>query len=178
MRCLIRTLGLALLLLGLTACGFHLRGNYSFPTVITKGTYVDSPTNDPEFLRALKRGLANAGVNLVDDPAQASATLRILEDRQARQTTSVNAQGRPREYELYQRVRFRVDTPQGVLLPEQEFTLHQIQGFNEGEILAANQEAQFLFDDMARNAADRVLRQLGSLGPEAQVKQDADAPSE
>lgn len=173
-----RSLGLGFLLLGLAACGFHLRGNYTFPPVIVKGTYVDAPTNDPDFLRTLKRGLANAGVRLVDDPIQASATLRILEDRQSREATSVNAQGRPREYELFKRVRFRVDTAQGVLLPEQEFMLQHVQSFNEGELLAARQESQFLFENMARDAANRVLRQLSSLSPDAQAVPDADAPAE
>lgn len=170
--------GCVLLTLLMAACGFHLRGSYQLPRMMLTGTYVNAPANDPELVRALKRGLANAGAVLVDDPTQASATVHIVEDRQARDVLSVNAQGRPREYELAKRVRFRVDTPQGVLLPEQEFTLRHIQSFSEGELLAAGQESQFLFAQLSRDAANRILRQLSSLGTAARVKGDAETPAE
>ncbi|MDT8383262.1 MAG: hypothetical protein RRB22_02505, partial [Gammaproteobacteria bacterium] len=106
---------LLLLLLSISACGFHLRGSVQLPPALSVLALLDAaPATDiaPE----LGRGLKGAGVRL---DASAPMQLQIRAEQYGKRVLSVDASGRAQEYGLSYTVRFSLRTADGVLwLPE------------------------------------------------------------
>jgi outer membrane lipopolysaccharide assembly protein LptE/RlpB len=91
---------LALLpLLFIAACGFSLQGATSTPAAMQR-TYISTPDRFSQFYRELRRNLQAAGVEVLDSPADATATLTILYDFTDQRVLSVSARNVPTEFEL------------------------------------------------------------------------------
>ena len=64
------------LLLLIAGCGFHLQGALTVPPQLER-TYIAATNRHSGFYRDLRAALEAAGVNVVDQSADATATLRI-----------------------------------------------------------------------------------------------------
>lgn len=110
------------LLLTLTACGFQLRQDFSFPPAM-QATYVRYQGADGETLRAVVRALSLSDVPVVDSKAEATAILDIPSSIIRRRVTLKDTQGRPREYEVAVALRYSVQLPDGrFIVPSDEVT--------------------------------------------------------
>ncbi|MCE2907794.1 MAG: LPS assembly lipoprotein LptE, partial [Burkholderiaceae bacterium] len=96
--------------LGLSACGFRLRGSATLPF---DTLYLALPANS-SFGAELARNLrAGTNVKLVDKRDEAQAILEVGADTRDREVVSVNAQGQVREVRLRQTVTVRVTDGKG-----------------------------------------------------------------
>jgi LPS-assembly lipoprotein len=84
----------------LAACGFQLRAAPDIPAEMSR-TYISADDKFSLFYRKLRRELKNAGVQLVDSPAEASAVFSILTDKTDQRVLSVSARNVPREFEVF-----------------------------------------------------------------------------
>ncbi len=153
-------LAVALLLLVLSACGFHLRGQYALPFA---SVYVATPAASI-VAGDIKRELANIPTKLMPSAKDADAQLSIIEDRRERQILSLSGAGRVREYELRLRVAYQLmDAAGKVLIPTSEIKLSRILSYDDSRIIAKQQEEALLFQDMERDAVGQILRRMTAI---------------
>ena len=162
-----RLLFILLLLLSLTACGFHLRGAVQLPLELTEIAVVDAvPATDiaPELSRALN----DAGVRVSD---AAPMALQIKAEQYGKRVLSVDSAGRAQEYSLSYTVRFvlKAGDAKGengaVWLAEQAVSLARDLRFDASAVLGAENEQTQLNAEMRRDAVLQVMQRLQHAKP-------------
>ena len=152
MRRLILCLSIELL----AGCGFHLRGQVALPysTLHISGPSASSVSN------SLKRVLRSSGARLVDRQEDAELTLVILSDVREKSILSLSAAGRAQEYELRQRLSYRIITAGEPDLPAGEILSQRSISFNDAQVLAKESEENLLYRDMENDVVQQLLRRL------------------
>jgi LPS-assembly lipoprotein len=145
-----------------SGCGFHLAGRTPLPESMKKA-YVQATDQQTDFAQSLRKALLTSGAHPASDKAQASSVVNILRDAVVRRTLSVSAQNKPNEYEITYNVRFSVSAGDKELLAPQDISATRSYSYDETRQLAKEHEETVLRQAMARDLADRVIRQLSSL---------------
>ena len=151
-----RRLILCLFIALLAGCGFHLRGQVALPysTLHISGPSASSVSN------SLKRVLRSSGARLVDRQEDAELTLVILSDVREKSILSLSAAGRAQEYELRQRLNYRIITAGEPDLPAGEILSQRSISFNDAQVLAKESEENLLYRDMENDVVQQLLRRL------------------
>ena len=144
----------------LTACGFHLRGEYNVPFasvfLATAGTSQVAVT--------LRRELSNSPTRLMPTARDAEAQLNITDERRERIILSLSGAGRVKEYQLKLYVRYQlVDSKGGVPIPTSEIQLQRIMTYDDSQVIAKQQEEALLYKDMEVDAANQILRRMTAI---------------
>ncbi len=151
-----------LLLLVLTACGFHLRGAVQLSPALAEMTLRDArPATDvaPELRRALK----SEGIRLSDS---ASLVLQVKAERYGKRVLSVNSSGGAQEYGLSYSVSFSLTGEAGApWLAEQTVTVTRDLRFDANAVLGTGNEETQLKTEMRRDAVLQILRRLQKAKP-------------
>ena len=150
-----------LLLAGfLSACGFHLRGEYNVPF----GSVYVSAAGTSQIAKRLQRELTNSPTKLTNAVKDAEAQLNIVDERRDRLILSLSGGGRVREYQLKLTVRYQlVDNKGGVAIPTSEIQLQRILTYDDSQVIAKQQEEALLYLDMERDAAGQILRRMSAI---------------
>jgi LPS-assembly lipoprotein len=146
----------------LSGCGWQLQGTAKLPEVMAV-TYVESTDRYSDFSRALREDLASSGARVVGDEAQATATVRILQDKAGQRVLSVSARNTPAEYEVFYQIEYSVRTPKGELIAPQKLELKRDYTYDETKMLAKAREQSVLQEALAHDLSGLVLRRLRSL---------------
>ena len=154
----IKRLLLALVVvIAITGCGFHLRGNvdYAFTTL-----FVNSPVTTP-FTFELRRALAGGGTTLVETAPAAQAILDVGPLADDKQVLSLSGGGRVREFQLTRRVTFTLHDANGRdWLPAAEILIRRTYTFNESEVLAREAQEARLQKEMQTDIVQQIVRRL------------------
>lgn len=146
------------LLLG--ACGFHLRGQAAFALPF-KTLYIKSANANAPFITELKHAIELTGVQVTDKPEQAQLTLYIVSESTDQQILSLNSIGQVIEYRLYYRISYQAyDKNQREWLAPDQITLQRDYSYDVTQVLAKQQEATQLYQDMRGDAVQQMLRRL------------------
>jgi LPS-assembly lipoprotein len=144
----------------LTACGFHLRGEYNVPFA---SVFV-SNMGVSQVADKLRRELTNSPTKLMSSAKDAEAQLNISEEKRERLILSLSGAGRVREYQLKLRVRYQlVDNKGGVPIPTSEVQLQRIMTYDDSQVIAKQQEEAMLYKDMEQDAASQILRRMTAI---------------
>lgn len=143
----------------LSGCGFHLAGqrDYAF-----KRLYL---ANTQTLLGAsIKRQIeGGSDTVVVAQSTDAQATLTVSESAGER-TLTINTTGLAIEYELIETFSYSLVAADGtVLIPQSSFTLNRSMTYNDQFFLAKSAEANLLYDDMRKDAADQITRRLATV---------------
>jgi len=151
---------LALLLLGtLAACGFQLRGTAEIPQDLSP-IYVQAADSSPVRAAMLRRLELNPGA-LTGNAADARLLIRILGESRSARVAAVDRGGKVIAQELHLRVRFDAASPDGSeRVPPQTLDLVRTFENPDVEVLGKQQEADLIYQDLAEDAADRILLRL------------------
>lgn len=145
---------------GLSHCGFHIRGDTPLPfrTLAIVGA------EETSLLVDLKRTLrGNAKVVIVDKPEQAEVVLYILGNQNDKSILTLSGGGRVREFQLTQKVMFRVADISGKeWMPASEISVRRDFSFNDSQALAKEGEERLLIADMQADAVQQLLRRLSA----------------
>jgi LPS-assembly lipoprotein len=153
----LRLLGVALLG-GLSACGFHLRGqaDYAFSTV-----FLNAPPALPittELRRSLE-GTGSAQLAASADKAQVVLDINSVEDNKS--ILSLSTAGKVAEFLLTKRVLFRVHDNDGrEWLPTAEVLVRRSYTYADTEALAKEAQEQRLWREMQTDAVQQIVRRL------------------
>ncbi len=144
------------LALAISACGFHLRGQATLPY---STLYVSGPSGT-SLTRSLTRVLKSSGVKVVERQEDAEVSLIILSDNREKSILSLSGAGRAQEYELRERVSFRIVTAKEPDLPASEIVTQRVISFNDAQVLAKESEESLLYRDMENDTVQQLLRRL------------------
>jgi len=145
----------------LNGCGFTLRGNYLLaPNLQT--LFVSSVDPHGELTRLVKQHLQINHVKLLKHPTKNTPELRILADKLNRRTLSLFDNGQVAEYEIIYTVNYQL------ALPEQEtqhyhFELTRDYQDDPDNALAKSRALSLMLNEMRREAADRILRNMATI---------------
>ena len=154
---------LAFLLLPLAAgCGFSLQGATSTPAAMER-TYIATQDRFSQFYRELRRSLQAAGVEVVDSPNGATATLSILFDLTDQRVLSVSARNVPTEFEVFYTVRYAITSGEQNLLEPQELTLTRDYTYDSTLVLGKAREEQLMRDAIVDDLVRIVLKQISAI---------------
>ena len=146
--------------LGVTSCGFHLRGEYNVPFA---SVFVSAPATSQVAVK-LRRELTNSPTKLTTTAKDAEAQLNIPSERRERIILSLSGAGRVREYQLKLTVQYQlVDTKGAVAIPTSEIQLQRILTYDDSQIIAKQQEEALLYQDMETDATQQILRRMSAI---------------
>ena len=151
-----RALIIAALLVALSACGFHLRGQGTLPfsTLFVSGPGAGNLMNE------LRQTLVRRGVRLVEKQEEAEVTLMLLSDTQEKSIVSLSGAGKAQEYELRKRISFRIVDAKNPDLPAAEIVSQRVISYSDAQILAKESEEALLYRDMEKDAIQQLLRRI------------------
>jgi LPS-assembly lipoprotein len=149
---------LALICLSQLGCGFRLRGAVEIPAELNpihiQG--VGSPVG-----QALLDQLAGSDVVVTQTAADAKLILRILGEGRSSRVVAVDSAGRVLAYELHYLVRYDAIMADGTqMLAPQMLDLTRTFDNPDVEVLGKQLEEELIYQDFARDAADRILMRL------------------
>lgn len=159
-RCL-RWLGIAMLGLLLSACGFYMRAATPLPF----NTLYINISDNSDFGATLYRNIqANSPhTRIVASPQEADAQLLRHADRQHRRELSIDAAGYVEEYELTQEITFELLDGQGhSLLPITTLTTSRDMPYDPDDDQAKRQEMEQVFHTMRLALIDRIIQRISS----------------
>lgn len=152
----------SLLALGLTGCGFRLRGDVTFAFA----SIAVNPNPGGKLAQALRRQLARQ-VRVMDAGQaleQADLVLDVLDERRLLGALSTTPSGQVTQVQLTFSARFSVRTPQGQsLLAPDSIVLQQEAGYSESLALSKEAEQELMFREMQQDAVQQILRRLSQL---------------
>lgn len=162
---------LLLIMLIAVGCGFHLRGQGQalLPPSLTQ-LRLATPGADPNgvLVAAVRQNLgAQPHLKLVDDTA--APVLSLVREHVESQVLSVRTTtAKAAEYQLRYTVEFDVRDGAGQpLLALQRLRLTRDYTFDPAQVLAKEHEERELLRDMARDAANQIVRRMGRMKPAA-----------
>jgi LPS-assembly lipoprotein len=155
--CRLAALGLAALL---GSCGFHLRGDASFPF---SSIFVNAPSSPP-ISTELTRSLASASsAKIAESATSAEVVLEVPVVVDDKDVLSLSSGGSVREYQLVKRVQFRLHDKNGIeWMPAGEIVVRRSYTFNETQVLARDLQEQRLLREMQTDAVQQIIRRLQS----------------
>ena len=126
-------------------------------------TYIETPDRFSQFYRELRRQLRAAGVEVLDSPADATATLSILYDFTDQRVLSVSARNVPTEFEVFYTVRYAITSGKENLLEAQELTLTRDYTYDATLVLGKAKEEQLMRDAIVDDLVRIVLKQISAI---------------
>lgn len=156
-----RLLSAAALVLGLSACGFHLRDALSLPPDLGP---VRVTARDPysPLRQSLERSLGHAGATIAEPGARGRlTTLAISSERWASTPLSIDQFGRAQEYTLRYAVVFAMADANGdEIVPQQAVELSRDYISVPTDATGTDTERELLAREMQREMAASILRRV------------------
>ncbi len=143
-----------------------MRGQPTLPTEMTR-TFIAADDSRSLFYRKLRSELRQSGIDVVDTPVDATAVLTILGDDTGQRVLSVSARNVPREYEVYYRITFSLESDETTMLAPREHTVTRNYTYDETLVLGKAREEELLREAIADDLVRIVFIQLSSLKRES-----------
>ncbi len=154
-----------LIVLGLTACGFHLRQSPPLPEGI-EGVSITAPNLQSKLARALSSRLKIYQLSEITNQEKDTSTVHITlqpEDLE-RRLLSIFSTGQVAEYELIYSVNYTVSFPDASPVNGYVEVLREYQD-DPDQVLAKSRELEVVLSEVRQEAADRIIRLLSSQAP-------------
>lgn len=160
---------LALALVFLAGCGFHLRNRIALPSDLGPVRVVGASTSYSALVTSLSRGLQAAGATLAAPPGEDAATsedaqvatLRIMSERWGDLPIAIDQFGRSQEYTLRYAVVFAFKRADGTdLVPQQVVELSRDYVSQPDNATGTTTEREVLADELRREMAASILRRI------------------
>lgn len=162
MRFLLQIICICLLTLGMSSCGFHLRGVQPVSPEL-KNLYLK--TKDPygQLTHNLQDAFQLAGIQLAESPSAANYVLDILSETQAKELISVSGTQQTRQYNLILTVTFRITTPNDtVVLAPQQLSETRVFTMQANQILGDSNEEIGMYQQMRRDIVNDIMNRIAS----------------
>ena len=160
LRQLVRLVMVVVLAVGLTACGFHLRGNIPLSDGI-KNLAVTGP--DGRFKEVLEKRLVGLGANLLETEA-ADVILDLTKVETKRTVATLDERGKANSYNIRLRVNYTLKDASGkAIRPLGRVNESRRYDFDAASVIEAESEEVDLIEDMEDEAVLKLIRRLASI---------------
>lgn len=149
-----------LMLLCLTACGFHLRGMVNAPSWL-QNVAILSHDKDQELVSQLRIRLESYKIHVNPDPAMASYWLNIKYVQFEDQVVGIGSSTNSRQYQMILKIGYLLQDKKGqIIQPERMVQVTRQFTENNNRILGSKDEQGILIREMRREAADQIINRL------------------
>jgi len=160
----------------ISACGFHLRGDYDVPEELSKLS-ITSYDQYSTFTRMVKRQLRMNEIEIVP-PSEDTPSIHLISEGTSERTLSLYQTTRAAEIELTFVANYRVTVPD---LGTKTFSTSVTRSYLDNPLtaLAKSVERDMIEDEMRKLATTQIVRQMGRLKANIESgSMDLDADSE
>lgn len=126
-------------------------------------TYIEAADRHSPLYRQLRTAMQDAGIQLVDDPAAATATLNLSYDQTDQRVLSVSARNVPTEYEVYYTIQYSLYAGQQTMLEQQSLTLTRDYTYDPTLVLGKAREEELLRAAIVDDLVRIILKQISTL---------------
>jgi len=134
----------------------------TFPEAMDK-TYIESSDKYSIFYRQIRQQFQMSGINVVDDPEEATAIFSLKSDQTGQRVLSVSTRNVPTEFEVFYSITYELTTSNLVLLPLRTQTLVRDYTWDEKLVLGKEKEEKLLRKAIVDDLTRIVLIQLSTL---------------
>jgi LPS-assembly lipoprotein len=152
------------LLIGISSCGYQLRGTQpDYLSNISSIYIIDS--NASPVTNEIRTQLSLSGISITSATGDPEYTLEISSQSIVQSVLSVSAiTGKVEEYQILLRVRMSVrDKEKNDLLSNQLISLTRDYAFDDQAVLGSAAERQLLTNEMIKQAALQIVRRLNTI---------------
>jgi LPS-assembly lipoprotein len=167
LRLTLLALGL-MLLMGLTACGFQLRGQYNVPfnSIGLRGL----EKSDMYRTMQLQLQILDVQVNPSSSTLPPPLQLSLVGEQRERSIVTFSASGRAREVRLTYTLTYHVTDPQGdYQIATSKLTQFREITYSDDQILGKEAEENRLVAEMQRDIARQIISRLAVLKPATEL---------
>ncbi len=145
----------------ISGCGFHLRGNLPLSE---KLLLIAVESSDSSLRQEMIEALEGAGASVVGNPATARSVLKLHDVSYERKVRTLDTRGKVNGYRLVYSVRYTVTGQDGTeLRTSKPLRLERDFNFDSSQLLQTENEERVLREDMTRDMAQRIIRQLSTI---------------
>ncbi|MCO6429047.1 LPS assembly lipoprotein LptE [Nitrosomonas communis] len=153
------------LILAVSACGFHLRGQIT--SLPFTSIHVIAPPGHPIGIDVERAIRVNTNAKVTKKPEKAQAILQILSAVNEKKILSLSIGGRVREFQLGYRVSARLLDSQGTeIAPVEGINVTRVLPFLDEQVLAKAAEEEMLYKDMQADAVQQIIRRIAAIKPQ------------
>lgn len=155
------------MVLSITGCGFKLKGELGLPKGIQQLQLLTTQNNAP-LHRILNKQLVGYNLDVLDQSAPAQLVesdvdviVYLQSDKLERRLLSLFSTGQVAEYELVYTIKYQLQFP-GEDMMDMEFDVTREYQDDPDAVLAKSRELDLIQNEMRRDAANRIIRQIAS----------------
>jgi len=151
---------IAMLILPLAACGFHLRREAQLPASMQR-MHIEIADASSVLAKGLAKALPRSGVQVVDAAGADVAVMHVSTNTLSTDVLSVGGNARATEYALRYHVEFSVDDSAGTaIVPKQTIELSRDFTFDASQALGVAAETDLLTRELQQDMVQAILRRL------------------
>lgn len=163
-----KNLILSLLVITLTACGWHLRGSTAGSDKLAMTTplslVIITEDDHTPLMDALRQALPSYKVTEVSDETPGALTLSLAPELMDRRTAGVGSDALTSAYEIILTVEYSLSNAEAMLTPlNTKVSLSRTYDYNVNNANSATQEEELVLQEMRRELANTILRRTKSL---------------
>lgn len=145
------------LVVSVTACGFHLRGQIPIPANL-KNLYLDIAT--ASFKQSVSDVMTNSGATILPAAGGADATVRVTRFFVDREVSTIDNRGKANSYKLVMQVNYELVSPKGTVARNASLREERAYDYDPLLVLETEAEEAKLLDSMEQDIALQIARQL------------------
>ena len=167
----------SVLLLTQASCGFRLRHTWPIPNELHV-VYLQTNTPYSYLTLQFKKMLRSLNVRLVDNPADASITMKLYNEEYSTTIVSDSASASTKEYQLNYQISYELLNKSGEkIYGPQNVKAYRYLLISEDQVLSSTNESQVSQQEMQRDVLYQILNQLSSKKVAEAIKSAAPQPS-
>ena len=164
----------SLLVLTLSACGWHLRGSASgddkLAMTAPMNLVINAKDNHSPLVNSLRESLHSYKINEVKAATGATLTLNIGVEKLDRRTAGVGSDALTSAYEMTMTAQYSISNAEGTLTPKDTMArTSRTYNYNVNNANGAEQEELLTITEMRRELAHSILRRVKSINAKAQT---------
>lgn len=158
------------LLLTLSACGFHLRGQVPLSSQLSS-VYLDAQQPNSAFSKLITRQLQYAKVNVSQTPGKSPVILNIINENWQSNERAISATTLERQRILTFTVDYQLLTNKGqVIVPPAQASAHRSLIMNANRLLGSTREEQTNRTEMEHEVVQKIITRLASPGIKQKIE--------
>lgn len=162
----------SLLVLTLSACGWHLRGSAAGEDKLAMTRPLDlvivTKDDHSPLMNALRQSLRGYKINEINAANATSLTLNVNPEILDKRTAGVGSDALTSAYEIILRVDYSISNANGVITPlETSARTSRTYNYNVNNANSAAQEEEIVMREMRRELANSILRRVKNLSAKA-----------
>lgn len=149
------------LLMTLSACGFHLRGDSHLPPEL-HALHLQTNTKS-DFTKELSSKLNTSGVHLTQTAKEAPLVLHVIDESVNRQLNSISSNAQLRYYTLAYSVHYQLlDKHNRQIIAPQVLTTSRHYSVNPHQLLGSQNEENTLIKEMQEELVSLLMNRLNA----------------